>query len=340
MLKDYISPLVEKQVQYLTDLRPEEKPWDVHKGENYAMQELLKDEKNERIAKYVERLSQCGDWLIFAHTAPDSLDRTFKLREANFCRVRVCPFCQWRRSLLYTARMLEALPAIVATHPTLRVIHLTLTVRNCNIEDLRDTLGAMGKGWQRLTQRKCFKGIVRGFVRNTEVTRGSDGSAHPHIHALLMVPEYYFTNTRYYITHAQWRDLWRECMRLDYDPQVSVQACRQAQGYEKMIRELTKYSTKPQDLLADKNWLIAYIFQVQNLRFFSTGGVVKDALGELEQENENLVTVGEDQTSDTETIALSWFDWETLVKKYRHRETKMNPRYSGAGPDVIAKGTL
>lgn len=323
MSTNYINALVENQVAYLADLRPEEKPWDAHKGENQTMQALLAGVENEGIVKYRERLSQCGDWLIFAHTKPDALDRTFKLREASFCRVRVCPFCQWRRSLLYTARMLEALPRIMEQSPTLRMIHLTLTVKNTDITDLRSEIGALGRGWKRLMQTKKVTMVVRGYVKNVEVTRGADGSAHPHIHALLMVPSWYFTDSDYYIPHADWRIMWRECMRLDYDPQVSVQACRQMQGYEKIIRELTKYSTKPQDLLQDADWLVEYIFQVQNLRFFSTGGVVKEALGDLEHKNENFVAVGEEPASDEETLALSWFDWEKPTQRYRHKETKI-----------------
>lgn len=326
MSKNYTNQPVDNQVPfYLSDVYPDEKPWDTHKAENQTMQGLLKDSSGEYIKHLRERLEQCGEWLIFAHTTPDERDKTFKLREASFCRVRVCPFCQWRRSLLYTAKMLEAMPSVVAQHPNIRSIHLVLTVRNCAIEDLRKTVQDIGRGWQRLMQRKCVKGIVRGYVKSCEVTRGADGSAHPHIHALLMVPEWYFTHSKSYITHADWRAMWRECMRIDYDPQVSVQACRQAQGYEKTIRELTKYATKPQDLLEDADWLVEYIRQVHNLRFFSTGGVVRDALGDLERENENLIAVGEDLPDDTNTIALSWFDWKTDAQRYRHRATKLNP---------------
>ena len=174
-----------------------------------------------------------------------------------------------------------------------------------------------------MMQRKRVRSIVKGYVKSIEVTRSNNGDAHPHVHALLMVPSYYFGHAQYYISYEEWRDMWRECMRLGYDPQVHITACRQAQGYEKVVRELVKYSTKVQDLLQDADWLITYIHQVHNLRFFSTGGVVKDALGELEKENENLVAVGEDLPQDDETIALSWFDWKGDVRRYQHKETRV-----------------
>ncbi|MDI5424891.1 ROK family protein, partial [Salmonella enterica subsp. enterica serovar Kentucky] len=37
----------------------------------------------------------------------------------------------------------------------------------------------------------CFalsEAWVQGWIRTTEVTRGRDGSAHPHFHTLMMVP--------------------------------------------------------------------------------------------------------------------------------------------------------
>jgi hypothetical protein len=222
--------------------------------------------------------------------------------------------------------MLEAMPKIIESAPTTRLIHLTLTVKNCDINDLRDTIGELNRAWHRMTMRKPVRQILKGFVKSLEVTRGADGSAHPHIHALLLVPEYYFKVRQYYIKHESWIQLWKDALRLDYNPSVSVQACRQAQGYEKIIREIVKYSTKPQDLLQDTEWLVSYIRQVRSLRFFSTGGIVKDTLGELEQEREDLICVGEDQTQDdANVLAQSWFDWNREVARYQHKETRLNP---------------
>jgi len=326
---------------YLSDLSPTDKPWDSHKAENQQMQKLLTGVEGDDIERIRERLKECGLWLIFNHTLPDERQRTFKLYQASFCRVRTCPFCQWRRSLLYTARMLEAMPKIIESAPTTRLIHLTLTVKNCDINDLRDTIGELNKAWHRMTMKKQVKQIVRGYVKSIEVTRSATGEAHPHIHALLLVPEYYFKVRQYYIKHESWVQLWKEALRLDYSPSISVQACRQAQGYEKIIREVVKYATKPQDLLQDADWLVSYIRQVRNLRFFSTGGIVKEILGELEQESEDLINVGEEEpAADADVLAQSWFDWKKEAARYQHKETRLNPNIpSPAGIDIQRRET-
>ncbi|WP_172949559.1 protein rep, partial [Escherichia coli] len=73
------------------------------------------------------------------------------------CRVRHCPVCQWRRSLMWQARFYQSLPKIVADSPDGRWMFLTLPVRNCAIEDLGETLTAMNAAFQRMKVRKEFK---------------------------------------------------------------------------------------------------------------------------------------------------------------------------------------
>ena len=67
----------------------------------------------------------------------------------HFCRVRHCPVCQWRRSLLWRAVMFQQLPNIQERFPTHRWVFLTLTVKNPPVTELRDTLKHMihGSDW-------------------------------------------------------------------------------------------------------------------------------------------------------------------------------------------------
>ena len=93
------------------------------------------------------------------------------LKQAFFCRVRFCPVCQWRRSLLWRAVMFQKLEEIKTQYPTHRWVFLTLTVRNCDLVDLRDTLKDMNASWKRMSETVAFKNGIAGFIRTTEVTR-------------------------------------------------------------------------------------------------------------------------------------------------------------------------
>ncbi|KYF17989.1 hypothetical protein AIZ20_23750, partial [Salmonella enterica subsp. enterica serovar Typhimurium] len=72
-----------------------------------------------------------------------------------------------------------SLPRIVADYPDARGLFLTLTVRNCAIGELGVMLNRMYAAFQRMKVRKEFR-PVQGWFRTTEVSRVSDGSAHPH----------------------------------------------------------------------------------------------------------------------------------------------------------------
>ncbi|WNN88804.1 protein rep [Gloeocapsopsis dulcis] len=133
-----------------------------------------------------------------------------KLAASRFCRVRHCPVCQWRRSLMWKAKAYQALPKVKQDYPKYRWLFLTLTVKNCPIYELQKTLDWMNKSFVRLTKLKDFPAI--GWIKSVEVTRGKDGNAHPHIHCLLMVaPSYFGLN---YLSQERWVELWQKSARL------------------------------------------------------------------------------------------------------------------------------
>ena len=131
--------------------------------------------------------------------------------------------------------MFQQLPAIKEKYPSYRWVFLTLTVKNPPVTELRDTLKAMNSAWQRLAQTKRFKGVVKGFIRTTEVTRGKDGDmmAHPHFHALLLVQSNYFTTN--YIKQNDWVEMWQKALRVDYAPSVNVKAVKPLKRVKRII---------------------------------------------------------------------------------------------------------
>ncbi|MGN1086712.1 MAG: protein rep, partial [Porcipelethomonas sp.] len=90
-----------------------------------------------------------------------------KLHDARFCRVRLCPICQWRRSIKTYAQMSQVLE--VASSDGYRFIFLTLTMRNCEACELSDTLTSLLQGFNRLMKYKDVKKAVKGYYRGCEV---------------------------------------------------------------------------------------------------------------------------------------------------------------------------
>lgn len=306
----------------LADLSPKDKPWDTHKTETVYLFRLLSSASLDEfslLSRQVGRLETCSSWLLFRRILDTGTGEIVqKLQNSDFCRVRICPVCQWRRTLMYQARFLSRIDEVLQGKK-LAFLFLTLTVRNCPITELRSTLGTMREAWKRLTLRREF-GIVEGWVRKTEVTRGKDGSAHPHYHCLLVVPPGYFSGKSYMKT-ARWVQIWRESLRADYDPICDVRRVRKV---EDIRREVLKYVTKPSDLASEASWTAEYVRQVHHLRFIDSGGILKGIFRD-ERDKSELVHTGEDtpEPTDQDMGQRMVFGWRQdryrLTREYRER---------------------
>lgn len=307
---------------YLSELSPGDKPWDTNRGHSEAVERLYGAGGYER---YRERIKDCSRRLEFALLDGEDGDVVFHLQSARFCRVRFCPICQWRRSLMWRARFYRAIPEYLTANPSHRPLFLTLTVRNCVIGELRDTVELMNVAFKRMTQRKWWPG--EAWVKSLEVTRGADGSAHPHFHVLLFVRPGYFSQG--YIKQAEWRQHWAACMRLNYLPVVNVKTVKAKGGEDDpraalriAIMETLKYGVKPDDLVADAHWLYELTQQLHKMRAVAVGGELRPYL--REQEPEDLIHDGDEESElaaspdDPRLI----FDWHSLVRRYAQRLTE------------------
>jgi plasmid rolling circle replication initiator protein Rep len=293
---------------FLSEVSPQDKPWDKHRSFADTVQSHYTGSKFER---YGERISFCSQLLEFGLVPTDEDTLRFKLRSAKFCRVRHCPVCQWRRSLMWKAKAYQVLPKIVEKYPTHRWLFVTLTQKNVPIAELRDTLTQMNKGFKRMVERKAFPAI--GWLRSMEVTRGRDGNAHPHFHCLLLVPASYFGAG--YMKQSDWVELWRESMRLDYNPVMDVQAVKKGVSPSSLVPELLKYCTKESDMVVDRAWFLELTEQLHKMRAIATGGVLKQYLRELEDEPEDLI--GKDDERALEDFGRLFFGWKPMAKRYQ-----------------------
>lgn len=224
---------------------------------------------------------------------------------------------------MWRARFFQALPKIAEDYPTARWVFLTLTVKNCPLTDLRDTLKVMGEAWNRFSRRRGFPAL--GWVRSVEVTRSGDGSAHPHYHCLLMVPASYFGKG--YLKQADWTQLWQEALRVDYTPIVNVKAVKARfkpksgdvqSEVAAAICETLKYSVKEADLVADAEWLSELTKQLHKTRAIALGGVLKEFLSE--EEPEDLIHVEDNPDPANADDPRIWFGWRERAQRYAKTE--------------------
>lgn len=317
------DPVVNRsEPEYLSDLSPTHKPWDQHRAEADEVGGIYASSETRRHQRYAERVDHCAQVLEFARDPPAADQKQkLKLKAAWFCRVRHCPVCQWRRALQWQARLYQALPRLLVDFPTARFIFATFTVRNCQVEHLRYTLGVLAVGWKRLIQLRVWPAL--GWIRAVEITRAKDGTAHPHYHSLLMVPETYFQAD--YLKQKEWAELWRQCLRLTYTPVVDVRVIRQGRTRSwlkvnrvsipqmwAIVSEVLKYSVKPSDMMRDHAWFLTMSDQVVKTRAVAVGGVLKKYL----REHADLTSEPGEEAPSEEATRL-FFGWKQPVKRYR-----------------------
>lgn len=189
------------------------------------------------------RVADCGSYLEY-HVTDDAK----MLHTANFCKDRLCPMCNWRRSLKIFGQVSQVMDVLEGQQ--YRFLFLTLTVRNCSADDLPATVQVLYDGWRMLYNKKSiFKKSVEGTFRSLEVTRNAKtGTFHPHLHVILAVRLDYFRCG--YIPQSEWAKLWRSCCDLDYDPIVDIRTILpNERGLSGAVAEVSKYAVKASDFL-------------------------------------------------------------------------------------------
>ena len=332
------------EIELLRDVAStgKERPW-----VNKKTRSLLTAENYEvaNLMSKAEKMYDCGNYLVFKLK-----DGKMKLYKAYFCKVRLCPMCNWRRSLKVAAQNKLIVERANETE-SVTWLFLTLTVKNVEGHELKSTVEDMMKAWHSFSKYAKFKKSVKGYFRALEITKNRDwnsksyGTYHPHFHVLLCVPKSYFKKKDLYITHDEWLNMWQKALKIDYKPIVSIQKVKPKEKPKNpldvenelskamkdmeeinAVFEVSKYPVKDTDVIrGDKltkdnvETLLAFDTAIARKRLIAYGGLLKQIHKELNLDDEDgdLINVGED---DNDEVANGIFDvvayWHFGLKNY------------------------
>lgn len=172
----------------------------------------------------IQRVAECAEVLTFIQKD----DGTLRLNQTWFCKNKLCPMCNWRRSLKYSYQATKIVDEAMKRNPKARFIFLTLTIENVPASELNKSLSELTKSFDRLFKRRKIQKNLIGFLRATEVTveEKRNGYYHPHLHVLMMMKSNYFKIKGDYIKQQEWAKLWQESAQLLYTPIVDVKAVK------------------------------------------------------------------------------------------------------------------
>lgn len=320
---DYSIKYLKNQEQndFLTDLSNTGRirPWSEKKMAN----EILSNVYSLFDVKKSERLKECASFLVYVN----SENGKRILKTANFCRVRLCPLCQWRRSLKLYSQMQRIVTGI-SQEKEYAYIFLTLTVKNCEKDDLNNTIDNMMKAWNRLAGYLDFKKVVKGYYRGMEITHNvnykstSFDTFHPHFHVLLAVNKSYF-KSKNYISFEKMQLLWQKAMKIEYKPNIDIRKVKGTTAT--VLAECCKYTTKESEVLVpddvDLTLETVKILDkvLNNRRFVSFGGVFKVMHKKLnldDFEDGDFLNLKDEKELVGENQPEFFYAWNTGYRQY------------------------
>lgn len=315
-------------LQNLSAVSPKDDTWRKRKRYACRLARILEGTIEEKRGL---RMNGCATRLGFRLIDQENGTQKLKLASAEFCRDPFCPTCVAGVSRARRRQVVQGLPNVLAAIPGIRFIHLTLTIKNPKIRELRKTIKWMHKAFAEMMRdnRVCHL----GYIRALEVTIGETGYdlCHPHFHILIAVPpEYFHKHENLYLDNSQWSSLWTEKLGVDYSAHTSVSAIKKNSNISisNCIGEIVKYCTKPTDLLIDRSWTLEYMSQILSLKRITTAGVFREHLGVLDQDPTDLI--GKDD-EDNLSSTIVWFKWDWSSLDYVLDESYYKVSNTGAG---------
>ena len=153
-----------------------ERPWKIHKQENLRLVELYKMSKERNLISdsRLHDLEHCADTLVFLQNAEGKK----KLKTANFCRMRLCPMCQWRRSLKMFGQVQMITDKILERDKSTRFLFATFTVKNVDAENLETCINILNNKFLYLVSKnktfapaKKLKQNLLGYLKASAKTK-------------------------------------------------------------------------------------------------------------------------------------------------------------------------
>ena len=312
-----------KQGEILVDKnsRGKERDWRGRKILSLKLADIFKELQYKKT--FVERVISCGDTLQFIQNQ----DGNLKLYQAYFCKNKLCPMCNWRRSMKYSYQTSRIVDEAIKQSPKGRFLFLTLTVKNVEGQALNSTISQLTKSFDRLFKRAKVQRNLLGYLRSVEVTHNeNDKTYHPHIHVLMMVRPSYFQSKKDYITQKEWSDMWSQSLKVDYVPMIDIRTVKETgKGLRGAVLETAKYPTKQIKLDVENKQVVDDLYNgLYRKRQLGYGGLFKTIKKQLQLddvESGDLVHTSDDKeniSKGTEIVAI----WNASKQNYYLKKIK------------------
>lgn len=240
------------------------------------------------------------------------------LTNGNFCRNRICPMCQFRKSEKLFAQAIQIVEKL--EKDGYRFLHIVFTIPNSQnelelVNDIKKLYNSFGKLWKYKDIKRAFKGCLRCL----EISYNYDNNTfHPHLHCLVVVKKSYFTDSKVYLSYDKLRSLWQKACKADLPYQISVRAVKE--GDYKGVAEVCKYSVKPlkfddtQEQWQNERVILTIGWKLKGTRFLQKYGVLKEEWHNMFVDDDE-----DDVIIDTKQMFDYYYTYEWTKNGYERR---------------------
>lgn len=233
-----------------------------------------------------KRMELCGDYLKY--TICKDCGKAH-VKKANLCRDRLCPMCSWRLSLQRFGAMKEILITLRNAHPEYTYSLVTLTVKNCSVEKLSETISLMSKSWNLCLQQRSIKNILAGSARSLEITYNKKThEVHPHYH---IIAAWATEEPKGDMLAAQWLKATNKNKLIATVQAQNAQTIMKEDdnNLTKSILEAFKYSVKGSQFLdMPMKEFKTVVSEISGKRLTSYTGIIKEYAKKLDVEMETI----------------------------------------------------
>lgn len=209
---------------------------------------------------------------------------------SNLCHHRLCNICNWRQA----AKKWNQTKQIIEQVGEATYIHMVLTVRNCSAAELPQTLDHLMKSINRMTSTKKWKKRVLGYIRSMEITYNPEQTPefryHPHYHFIVVLPKNYMDNTDLFMSTYDWRKLWEQSARINYNSQFHWEIIKQTE-LNNAVAEVSKYAVKAAEIFKTMQSIEdvkALTNAIKGRRLYCMGGIIKQINATIENQTQTI----------------------------------------------------
>lgn len=239
------------------------------------------------------------NWICSAIETQGFLDQSKKMRYCNSvqnnvtgtgyeCQNRFCIPCQLNQQKVLYLKYRLIFKRVMDENPNAIFAKLTLTDRDCYIEQTREKITIIQRAWEKLVKRRWFSRDIVGWTKITEVSgvkKKYGFMLHPHFHIILVYRDREMLEKR---NIGWWQTQWQQCLGAEYDTNIDIREI--TQEYKNKIYFIydraayfIKYAMKVPEYLFDVNQLISQdafadlYFELMGKKRISNGGITRQS---------------------------------------------------------------